>query len=83
MKAGIWKIEHNDPNIDIAEEIKLEKDGVVKFTYSSMKTGSFKHSYIIVRNDMLGHLKYLLNVKISEQPESILDYGPVILGRQA
>lgn len=83
MKAGVWKIEHNDPNIDIPEEIKLEKDGVVKFSYSSMKTGTFKHSYIIVRNDIVGHLKYLLNVKISEQPESVLGYGQVILGRQA
>ena len=83
LRAGRWKIEHNDQNIDIPEEIELKKDGVLEFSYSSLKTGIFKHSHIIVRNDDLGHLKFMLNIRISEQPETVLDYGKVMLGKES
>ena len=48
-----------------------------------MKTGIFNASHIILRNNDIGHSKYLLNVQISEQPESILDFNRVTLGKKA
>ena len=50
----------------------LKDGGKIDFNYESAKTGK-KESYIILKNDQHGSLKYVLNIIVEDQPETVIE----------